>query len=118
MEDVAPDLAPALDEALAHGVVVLAGEAVMFRHELARLTVLDEIPALRRRALHRNVLTWLEAHDGEPSRMAFHADAAGQAEAARAHALVAAGRATTLGSHTEAAEQYRRALRHSVRSGR
>jgi DNA-binding CsgD family transcriptional regulator/tetratricopeptide (TPR) repeat protein len=113
VEDLAPELAASLDEALAHGVVVLAGETVMFRHELARLTVLDEIAALGRRAHHRDVLTWLETHDGEPSRMAFHAEAAGQADAARAHALLAAGRAAALGSHTEAGEQYRRALRHS-----
>jgi predicted ATPase/DNA-binding CsgD family transcriptional regulator len=113
VEDLAPELATSLDEALAHGAVVLTGETVMFRHELARLTVLDEIPALGRRAHHRDVLTWLETHDGEPSRMAFHAEAAGQAEAARTHALLAAGRAAALGSHTEAGEQYRRALRHS-----
>ncbi|MGC4110874.1 MAG: LuxR C-terminal-related transcriptional regulator [Nocardioides sp.] len=114
VEDVAPDLAPGLDEALARGVLVLAGDVVSFRHELARLTVRDEIPAIRRRAHHRDVLAWLEAHDGEPSRAAYHADAAGESEAARAHALVAGLRAASLGSHSEAAEQFRRALRHSA----
>ncbi|MBV9923217.1 MAG: AAA family ATPase, partial [Pseudonocardia sp.] len=113
VEETAPQLAPALDEALARGVVVVAGQALMFRHELARLTVLEEIPAIRRRALHRGVLAWLEAHGAESSRIAFHADAAGESAAAREHALVAARRAAALGSHKEAVEQYRRALRHS-----
>src|SRR5262249_47963340 len=33
VEDVAPDLAPALDEVLAHGVVLLSGDVLTFRHE-------------------------------------------------------------------------------------
>ena len=45
--------------------------------------------------------------------MAHHADAAGDAEAARTHALNAAERAAALGSHREALEQYERALRYT-----
>jgi DNA-binding CsgD family transcriptional regulator len=113
VEDVAPHLAPSLDEAMAHGVVLLSGDVLTFRHELARLTVLDEVPVIRRRAGSRTILRWLEAHDGDPARLAFYAEAAGETEAAREHALVAADRAAELGSHSEAAEQYERALRHS-----
>jgi DNA-binding NarL/FixJ family response regulator len=114
VEDLEPDQAPALDEALAHGVVVLTGDTVMFRHELARLTVHDEVPAIRRRGVHRRVLEWLETHSGDPARMAHHADSAGQEEATRAYSLLAAERAVSLGSHREAVEQYQRALRHSA----
>jgi DNA-binding CsgD family transcriptional regulator len=114
MEDLAPELASALDEALAQGVVVLSGDAVMFRHELARLTVLDEVPAIRRRGLHRGVLAWLEAHQADAARMAHHAEAAGMDEATREHSLAAAERAASLGSHSEAVEQYQRTLRHSA----
>jgi DNA-binding CsgD family transcriptional regulator len=113
VEDLAPDLAGALDEALGHGVVQLAGNAVTFRHELARLAVRDEIPAIRRRGDHRRILGWLESHDADPARMAYHAEEAGQDDAARKHSLVAAERAASLGSHREAVEQYQRALRHS-----
>ena len=113
VEDLAPDLAGALDEALGHGVVQLAGDAVIFRHELARLAVRDEIPAIRRRRDHRRILDWLEAHDADPARMAHHAEEAGQDDAARDHSLVAAQRAASLGSHREAVEQYQRALRHT-----
>jgi DNA-binding CsgD family transcriptional regulator len=113
LEEVSPELAPSLDEALGRGVLVLAGDALMFRHELARIAVQDEIPALRRRAGHRSVLQWLQVHDGDPARMAYHAEAAGETDAAYGHALGAAARAAELGSHREATEQYERALRHS-----
>jgi DNA-binding CsgD family transcriptional regulator len=113
VEAVAPELAPSLDEALDRGVLLLSGDQLMFRHELARLTVREEVPVLRRRAGHREVLRWLESHDGDPARMAYHADAAGENDAAYEHALVAAARAADLGSHREAVEQYERALRHA-----
>jgi DNA-binding CsgD family transcriptional regulator len=114
VEELAPDLAGSLDEALAYGVLLLAGDAVVFRHELARLTVRDEVPAIRRRALHRQILGWLDAHDADPARIAHHAESAGDAEAAREHALVAGERAASLGAHKEAVEQYQRVLRHST----
>jgi DNA-binding CsgD family transcriptional regulator/tetratricopeptide (TPR) repeat protein len=114
VEDVVPQLAPSLDEALSRGVLLMSGEAVSFRHELARLAVLDEVPALGRRRLHRQVLEWLQAHDGEPARMAYHAEAAGLGTVAARHALVAAERAAGLGSHREAVAQYERALRHDA----
>ncbi len=113
VEAVAPELALSLDEALDRGVLLLSGDLLMFRHELARLTVRDDIPLLRRRTGHRQVLQWLETHDGDPARMAYHAEAAGENDAAHEHALVAAVRAARLGSHREAAEQYERALRHA-----
>jgi DNA-binding CsgD family transcriptional regulator len=113
VEDLRPGCLPALDEALGRGVLQLSGETVMFRHELARLTVLDEVPPLHRRSDHREVLDWLESHHGEPARMAHHAEGAGAAEATSTYALLAATRAAALGSHREAVEQYQRALRHS-----
>lgn len=112
VEDVAPQVAPALDEALERGVLLLVGDVLTFRHELARLTVRDEIPAIRRRTSHRSILAWLESHDAEPARMAYHAESAGIDEATRQHAIVAASRAAALGSHREAVAQYERALRH------
>src|SRR4051794_29221460 len=112
VEGLAPELAPSLDEVLAHGVVLLSDDVLTFRHELARLTVLDEVPAIHRRGEHRRILEWLEAHDADAARMAYHADAGGQGDAARDHALDAAARAASLGSHREAVEQYQRALRH------
>ena len=109
-------VADALDEALGHGVLAARpGKPSMFRHELARLTVLDEIPALRRRADHGGSSRWLEAHEGGPgAAWPTTRRRPGRTEAARDHSLVAAERAASLGSHHEAVEQYQRALRHTA----
>jgi predicted ATPase len=74
----APGSEAGIDEALQHGVLQLSGEDILgFRHEIARLTVMDEIPRLRRIALHRRILEALVADPhGEPSRRAHHAEAA------------------------------------------
>ena len=111
---VAPGSEVALDEALGAGVLQVTGDALMFRHEIARLTVVDEVSTLRRIALHRRVLEGLESlPDADPARMAHHAEAGGLAETAARHALVAAARAAALGSHKEAVEQLERVLRNS-----
>src|SRR3954466_10846011 len=83
----------------------------MFRHELARLTMLEEVPRLRRIGLHRKILDALEAAGADPARMAHHAESAGLGEAAARPALVAAERAAPLGPHKEAAEPLELATR-------
>jgi DNA-binding CsgD family transcriptional regulator/tetratricopeptide (TPR) repeat protein len=111
---VAPGSEAALDEALSNGVLQLHGDVLMFRHELARLTMVEEVPLLRRIGLHRQILEALEAADADPARMAHHAEAAHLGDVAARHALVAAERAAALGSHKEAVEQFERVMRHSV----
>ncbi len=111
LSELSPGIEPALDEALERGVLQLAGETLAFRHELARLSVVDEVPALRRAGLHRAIVGWLRQHDGEPARTAYHADAARMGAVAAEYAFIAAERAAGLGSHREAAAQYERALR-------
>ena len=111
---VAPGSEAGLDEALGAGVLQLQGDALMFRHELARLSVVEEVPQLRRIALHRKILEALDADPAaDPARRAHHAEAAGLGDEAARHALVAAGRAASLGAHKEAVQQYERVLRHS-----
>ena len=111
---VAPGSEAGLDEALGAGVLQLQGDALMFRHELARLSVVEEVPQLRRIALHRKILQALDADPAaDPARRAHHAEAAGLGDEAARHALVAAGRAASLGAHKEAVQQYERVLRHS-----
>jgi DNA-binding CsgD family transcriptional regulator len=111
---VAPGSEAGLDEALGAGVLQLQGDALMFRHELARLSVVEEVPQLRRLALHRKILQTLNADPAaDPARRAHHAEAAGLGDEAARHALVAAGRAASLGAHKEAVQQYERVLRHS-----
>ena len=113
--EVSPASEAALDEALGAGVLQLQGDVLMFRHELARLTVLEEVPRLRALALHRRILEVLEASgDADPARMAHQAEAGNLGEAAARHAMVAGERAAALGAHKEAVQQYERVLRHSA----
>jgi DNA-binding CsgD family transcriptional regulator/tetratricopeptide (TPR) repeat protein len=111
---VSPGSEAALDEALGAGVLQLQGDVLMFRHELARLVIVEEVPRLRRIGLHRRIFDALVAEPGsEPSRRAHHAEAAGLGPETARYALAAAGRAASLGSHKEAVLQYERVLRHS-----
>jgi DNA-binding CsgD family transcriptional regulator/tetratricopeptide (TPR) repeat protein len=88
------------------------GDAVAFRHELARLAVEGETPLYRRRELHVAILRALEA-GGDLSRLAHHAEEAGDVEAVLRYAPEAARISAAASSHREAAAQYRRALRHA-----
>ncbi|WP_315967805.1 helix-turn-helix transcriptional regulator [Planotetraspora sp. A-T 1434] len=115
LESVTPCLAPAVDELLACGLVVGDGEWLRFRHEIARLAVEGAVPAHRGRAIHGLVLAALGSLGcDDDARMAFHAEAAGDAAAVLRHAPAAARRAAWLASHREAAAQFRRALRFAA----
>src|SRR3954447_1283030 len=107
------DLTP-VDELLAHDVLRLEGTVVLFRHELARLAVAEQVPAFRRIAVHRRVLAALTRRpDANPARLSHHAEEAGDAEAVIRWALPAAERAAELGAHRQAVQQYQRLLRHA-----
>jgi DNA-binding CsgD family transcriptional regulator len=101
-----------LSECLASGVLIADGDSVEFRHELARLAVESEVAPHRRRQLHAAALAALEP-DGDPSRLAHHAEEAGDGEAVLRHAPAAARAAAAASAHREAAAQYARALRHA-----
>ncbi|HEY6101654.1 MAG TPA: AAA family ATPase [bacterium] len=101
-----------LEECLAIGILQADGETVAFRHELARLAVEEAIPGPRRRELHRGILAALIATPApDPSRLAHHAEAAGDAPSVLRFAPDAARRASALGAHREAGAQYARVLR-------
>ncbi len=110
LEAVVPGLR-GLDECLAAGILSDAGESVRFRHELARITVHDAVPPVRRRALHQLVLEALSAAPApDPARLSHHAHGAGDARATLRFAPQAAEAAARHGSHREAARQYARAI--------
>ncbi len=100
-----------LDEPLARGLILQTDGDITFRHELGRLAVADEVPAGRRIHLHRRLLNALRQRGADPARLAHHAEAAGDAASVLEFAPEAGARAAALGSHREAVEQYRRALR-------
>ena len=107
----------AIDELLACGLLTTDGEWLRFRHEIARLAVEQAIAAHRRGAAHTRILDVLRAQGcADDARLAFHAEAAGDAQAVLRYAPAAARRAAQLASHREAAAQYERALRFAAQA--
>jgi DNA-binding CsgD family transcriptional regulator/tetratricopeptide (TPR) repeat protein len=101
-----------LDELVDSGLVVSEGRGLRFRHEIARMTVDEQVPSHRRAAVHAALLDALVATKcTRPSRLAFHAEGAGDTAAVLEHSSRAAREAAAVGSHREAAAQYERALR-------
>lgn len=107
-------LAP-LDEGLDRGLLMESDGAIMFRHELARMVVAEQVPMGRRIHQHRRLLAALRARQADPARLAHHADAAGLSQSAVEYATVAGRRASELGAHREAVRQFERALAHGAR---
>jgi DNA-binding CsgD family transcriptional regulator/tetratricopeptide (TPR) repeat protein len=105
-----------LDTCLASGMLREDGDAVAFRHELARLALEAAVPRHRRRTLHASLVRALASPPlGEPdvARLAHHAEEAGDSASVLEFATKAGRRAAAAGAHREAAAQYARALRHS-----
>jgi DNA-binding CsgD family transcriptional regulator/tetratricopeptide (TPR) repeat protein len=103
-----------LGECLASGMLVSGREGVAFRHQLARLAVEESLDPIRRRELNRWALATLAnppTGRADVTRLAHHAEAAGDADATLEHARAAGALASTRGAHREAAAQYERALR-------
>lgn len=112
LDAVAAASPPELDELLSCGLLVSDRGALRFRHEIARLTVEREVPAHRRKETHRRALAALRTQGSDDeARLAYHADGAEDADAVLRFAPAAAARASSLGSHREAAAQYERAIR-------
>jgi DNA-binding CsgD family transcriptional regulator/tetratricopeptide (TPR) repeat protein len=114
LERLAAEEIGRLDECCAWGILVDAGAAVRFRHELARLAIEESIEHNRKVLLHRTALEALASapeDDHDPARLAHHAEGAGVTDAVLRFAPAAAMRAASLGAHRESAAQYARALR-------
>ena len=102
----------AVDECIARGVLVEDGDGVVFRHELARLTVEGALGPGARGDLHARALQELLVHDPSDARaIAHHAAECGDEGLVLDYAPRAAENAARLGAHREAASHYRRALR-------
>jgi DNA-binding CsgD family transcriptional regulator len=111
LERIAADALSETEACLASGMLRSEGDAVAFRHEIARATIEDAMAPHRRVALHRAALRALVGR-GEPARLAHHAEAAGDRAAVLEYAQAAGTRAARLGAHREAAAHFAAALRH------
>ena len=101
----------AVDECLAHGVLVANSDSLAFRHELLRRAVEESMSPVRRAALHAEVLAALGRRPGvDPARLVHHAHHAGDAEAVLRWAPVAAARASDVRAYRQAAAHYETAL--------
>ena len=106
-----------VDLCVRHGVLVPVEQGVRFRHELARLAVLDGLPPGERRALHARALDAL----GDPprgeldhARLTHHAVGCDDAAAVRRHAPQAAALAEAAGSRRQAVAHLELALDHAA----
>ena len=107
--------AGALDECIDAGMLRSEGDAVSFRHELARRAVEDSLSAPRRQHLHNLVLNALVNLGSESllARIVHHAAHGGNRAAVLKYAPVAARQAAALAAHRESASHYLAALRHA-----
>jgi DNA-binding CsgD family transcriptional regulator/tetratricopeptide (TPR) repeat protein/type II secretory pathway predicted ATPase ExeA len=110
-----PAVADRVGECIQGGVLKAESNAVAFPHELARLAVESTVAPRRRRDLHAAILRALEGAPVEVSRsrLAHHAEEAGDTAAVLRHGRAAAERGSTTGAHHEAAAEYARVLRHA-----
>ena len=113
LESLAAEDFGALEGCVASGMLRADGDAVAFRHEIARIAIEDTLPPDRALGLHRAALAALGGRAADLARLAHHAEAAGDEESVLRHAPAAAERAAELGAHREAAAQFERALRFS-----
>ncbi|OKK18598.1 LuxR family transcriptional regulator [Streptomyces sp. CB00455] len=102
-----------LDEAVACGIMSTDGQTAEFRQELARLAVLEAVPAACRLRLHRKVLAVMRCGPvmaDDLALLADHAAGAGDVAAVLEYAPAAAAHAASSGAYREAAAHYARAL--------
>ena len=107
--------ATALEEAVGAGMLRYEGEAIAFRHELARRAVEDSIAVTRRQSLHNLVLKALLDRSSEAllARIVHHAARAGDSASVLKYAPVAAKQASALNAHRESASHYQTALEYA-----
>ena len=107
--------ATALEEAVGAGMLRYEGEAIAFRHELARRAVEDSIAVTRRQSLHNLVLKALLDRSSEAllARIVHHAAQAGDSASVLKYAPVAAKQASALNAHRESASHYQTALEYA-----
>ena len=104
-----------LEECLGSGMLRSDGEALAFRHELARRAIEASLGIARQRTLHSRVLEKLleRKSDTLVPRIVHHAVQAGDHATVIAHAPVAARQAAALNAHREAASHYATALSYA-----
>jgi DNA-binding CsgD family transcriptional regulator/tetratricopeptide (TPR) repeat protein len=104
-----------LEECIDSGMLVSDGDALAFRHDLARRAIEESIALPRRQHLHRQVLQALLNCRSEAylARIVHHAAQAGDAASVLKHAPLAAKQAAAFNAHRDSAAHYQTALEYA-----
>jgi len=115
-DTISPDTV-VFDECVSGGILRYEGEAIAFRHELARRAIEDSIALHHRQGLHALVLKALLNRGSETllARIVHHAAQAGERAAVLKYAPIAAEQAAALNAHRESAAHYQTALQYADR---
>ncbi len=120
LEDILQPEPSAIDACIEGGFLVPAGDtplgnALSFRHELARLAISEFVPFSRSKTLHQKILLALHERKNSVPLALFvhHAVGAEDEQRVLAYAPRAAQEASHHGAHREAARHYQTALRYS-----
>jgi len=106
----------AVEQLVAGGLLSRDGPGIAFRHELARLAVVESLPADRRRSSHRAILAAMERREtADAAVLTHHAIEAEATERVLVHARRAAAEAAAAGAHREAASFLLRAIERADR---
>ena len=106
--------AHSVEECLHAGMLVPQGDLLAFRHELARQAMVESLSPPRRLSLHRLTLEALRPASltrGVLTRLAHHAEGAGDPDAILEYAPAAGQQASAAGAHHAGAALYALALR-------
>jgi DNA-binding CsgD family transcriptional regulator/tetratricopeptide (TPR) repeat protein len=102
-------------ECLRHGMLAVDGDALAFRHELARRAVEAALPPLRRRELHRAALDLLKSRTHtSAAQLAHHAERAGEIQDLVTFSVAAAAQAAQVGAQRQAVSHLARAIENGV----
>ena len=104
-----------LEECIGSGMLVTEGDALAFRHDLARRAIEESIALPRRQQLHRQVLRALLNRHSEAylARIVHHAAQAGDAASVLKYAPLAARQAATFNAHRDSAAHYQTAMQYA-----
>ncbi len=103
-----------LDQCINKALLVKDKNLVSFRHELARLAILNSIPEMKRIMIHQKVLSCLLENKNQQdllARIVHHAIQGDDKDRILKYAPLAAVQASSLGAHSLAADHYRNALK-------
>lgn len=116
LEKVTGTEAHFVEECMIAGILHSKGDVISFRHELTRQILLEALSPQRSLVLHRLVLDSLISEPAarqDPSRLAYHAEAAGDRAAVLDFAPRAARQASADGAHRAAVALYALALKYA-----